>query len=282
MAVYMFPGQGSQKIGMGAHLFSIFPELVADADSILGYSIETLCLQDPQSVLNHTEYTQPALFVVNALSYLHFMQEGGAQPDFFIGHSLGEYNALCAAGCFDFQTGLRLVQERARLMGQMSDGAMAAVIGLSSDTVASILAEHQLDDVSIANFNSYQQQVISGAAGSIARAKDYFIQAKAKLYLPLAVNGAFHSPFMSRARIGFSLFLNQFQWQSPTVPVISNVCAKPHSVVDLSTALADQIERPVLWLQSMLYLLRCQQTDFKEFGFGTVLTHLLARIRDSK
>ena len=150
MIVHLFPGQGSQHVGMGAELFKRYPQLVEQADEVLGYSIKTLCLEDPRSELSQTQFTQPALFIVNALSYLARIDDGEAQPDFVAGHSLGEYDALFAAGVVDFEQGLRLVQRRGALMSQVRGGGMAAVVGLDEQGVLDVIAppprsrEHQL------------------------------------------------------------------------------------------------------------------------------------------
>ena len=128
--VYMFPGQGSQKKGMGAGLFEKYKELGDKASNILGYSIENLCLSDPDNRLNQTQYTQPAIYFVNVMEYLERITILKQKPIYVIGHSLGEYNALFAAGAYDFETGLRLVKRRSELMGEAIGGAMAAVIGL--------------------------------------------------------------------------------------------------------------------------------------------------------
>lgn len=282
MAVYMFPGQGSQKQGMGEDLFADFPELVHCADQLLGYSIVDICLKNEHDGLSNTAFTQPALYVVNALSYLKKMHAGAVKPDYFLGHSLGEYNALWAAGVFDFPTGLRLVQERGRLMSQARNGAMAAVIGLSSDDVSSILEEHGLSELSIANYNANLQQVISGPNEAIERAKPFFINAKAKLYVPLPVNGAFHSPLMQQARVQFVAFLKEFKWAAPEVPVIANINAKPYEVDDILSSLAMQIDHPVQWLQSIRYLLSHDQEQFEEIGPGTVLTNMVIKIKAGK
>src|SRR4051812_36667715 len=125
---YVFPGQGSQRKGMGENLFDEFPELTKKADKILGYSIKELCLNDSDSKLNQTQYTQPALYVVNALSYQKKIKDEGKQPDYLAGHSLGEYNALQAAGIFSFEDGLKLVKKRGELMSQAKNGGMAAIL----------------------------------------------------------------------------------------------------------------------------------------------------------
>src|SRR5690625_3798150 len=131
MKAFVFPGQGAQQKGMGASMYEKFKDKVASADRILGYSIRDLCLEDPQYLLGQTEYTQPALYIVSALNYFDKISSSGRIPDFVAGHSLGEYNALLAAGAFDFETGLKLVKKRGELMSQISVGGMAAVVVLN-------------------------------------------------------------------------------------------------------------------------------------------------------
>ncbi len=170
---FIFPGQGSQEKGMGKQLFEAYPELTKVADHILGYSIENLCLADSRQVLDHTEYTQPALYVVNALSYLHEREIRGLEPGFLAGHSLGEYSALFAAGVFDFETGLRLVQKRGALMAEAKGGGMAAVIGMDAPQTMKVLSDSGLDSIDIANINSPQQTVISGARADVERRRPF-------------------------------------------------------------------------------------------------------------
>lgn len=138
MTVYLFPGQGSQMIGMGKQLFEMYSELTEMADDILDYSIRRLCLEDPYKQLNQTQYTQPALYIVSALTYLDDIQQLGQKPDYVAGHSLGEYTALFAAEVFDFDSGLKLVQKRGELMSKASGGGMAAVVGLNLDKVNAV------------------------------------------------------------------------------------------------------------------------------------------------
>ncbi|MEO0443728.1 MAG: ACP S-malonyltransferase, partial [Pseudomonadota bacterium] len=171
--VWFFPGQGSQYKGMGGEeLFNAFPQLVNQADEILGYSIADLCLRDPEGKLGQTEFSQPALFVVNALMF-NKEKGSGVLPDYLAGHSLGEYNTLYAAGCFDFQTGLRLVKRRGELMGQAKNGGMAAVIGLPEEKVVGLLNDSGCRNLDIANVNSSKQVVVSGDIDDIHRLKKY-------------------------------------------------------------------------------------------------------------
>src|SRR5262249_33257796 len=137
--ISIFPGQGSQAKGMGAELFRKFPDLVSQADAELGYSIERLCLEDPDKQLNNTAFTQPALYVVDCLAHLNQLNESGVAPHFVAGHSLGEYSALFAAGAFDFSAGLRLVRKRGELMSKAFGGGMAAVVGLTCEQIEDVL-----------------------------------------------------------------------------------------------------------------------------------------------
>lgn len=282
MSTYLFPGQGSQVKGMGAALFAEFPEIVAKADHILGYSIIQLCLDDPHGYLNLTQYTQPALYVVNALYYLKKCKETDQKPNFLAGHSLGEYNALLAAEVFDFETGLKLVQQRGALMSAAVGGGMAAVIGLKNETVQDILHKENLTDISIANQNSYTQIVISGSQNSISKAQPIFEKSGASLYIPLKVSGAFHSPHMKDAQQSFAAFLDQFTFHAPRIPVIANVTAKPYPAHEIQSYLSEQMTSPVLWTPTLDYLFKQGETDFVEIGPGSVLTGLTRRIRNGQ
>lgn len=275
---FMFPGQGSQKKGMGADLFGAFPNEVAVADEILGYSIVELCLNDPDSRLGQTQCTQPALFVVNHLSYLRAVQTGGVRPASILGHSLGEYNALCAADVFDFATGLRLVQQRGALMAEARGGGMAAVIGLDADRVRQVLQSERLDTVALANINSPEQIVVSGPADDVRRSESAFLGAGARMYLPLSVSGAFHSPYMQAARDAFTGYLNGFTFRAPSMTVISNVDARPYEAGQVQTLLTRQLTSPVRWVESIQFLKQAGVTTFEEIGPGRVLTGLAAKI----
>ena len=285
MLVFVFPGQGSQKKGMGQDLFDSVPEFAAaerQIDEILGYSVRELCLQDPDGRLSDTRYTQPCLFVVNALHGFKALAERG-RPAFLAGHSLGEYNALLAAGAFDLVTGVRLVQKRAELMGQAKNGAMAAVIGLDPGKIARVLEENGLDGVDVANYNSPVQTVISGPAPDIQRAKPLFEQAGARLFVPLQVSGAFHSRYMSDAARAFGEFLGSFTFNPLQVPVIANVTAEPYPSEDptqtIRSLLTRQITQPVQWTRSIRYLLGQGASEFHESGPGNVLTKLIRQIQ---
>lgn len=275
MTTYLFPGQGSQARGMGGDLFSEFPDLTQKASTILGYSIAELCLEDPEDKLSHTNYTQPALYVVSALAYL----KKATKPNYVAGHSLGEYNALFAAEVFDFETGLKLVQKRGELMSQATGGGMAAVVGMKSDDIQTLLQNKRLNNISIANYNSNMQIVISGPKADIDAAKPIFEEAGAKLFIPLKVSGAFHSPYMNDAQTIFADFLKTFSFQAPTIPVIANITARPYETQDIQINLAKQITHSVRWTNTIDYLIAQGETEFIEIGPGTVLAGLVKRIQ---
>jgi malonyl CoA-acyl carrier protein transacylase len=279
----MFPGQGSQAQGMGGALFDEFKELTRQADATLGYSIKELCLEDPRKELNRTQYTQPALYVVNALSYYKKIKESGAKPDFLAGHSLGELNALLAAECFDFETGLKLVRNRGELMSRVAGGAMAAILNATREEIQTILANNGLDDIDLANCNTPSQIVISGPADQIGRAQPLFEQGN-MLFHPLNTSGAFHSRFMAGVQEEFRRLLATMSLSTPKIPVIANVTAQPYRSDAIQDTLARQIASTVQWSPSIQYLMavgieRGETMHFEEVGHGDVLTRMLQTIR---
>ncbi|HEY1164927.1 MAG TPA: ACP S-malonyltransferase [Chitinophaga sp.] len=278
MKVFLFPGQGSQKRGMGERLFIKYPELTAAASEILGYDIATLCLNDPDHLLNKTQYTQPALYVVSALAYLDRVEEE-SKPDYVLGHSLGEYVALFAAGAWTFETGLQLVKKRAEIMSRVENGGMAALLGLKLEEVERILHTHHYDRLDIANYNSAQQIVISGLKEDILSAQKIFESNHAKLYYPLNVSGAFHSRYMKTAAAEFGAFARSFTFSPLQLPVISNVSARPYAQSDIASMLEQQICSPVKWYESVSFLLQQEAPSFYEIGPGDVLTKMLDFIK---
>ena len=278
--IVLFPGQGSQVKGMGGDLFDRYAEMTATADGILGYSIKELCLDDPRGELGQTQFTQPALFIVNALTYRARLDDGGARPYFAAGHSLGEYNALFAAGCFDFETGVRLVQERGALMGRVSGGGMSAIIGLEPEKIQAVLFESDAGrNVDVANFNSFEQTVIAGPKEDLEAVKPALEAAGARMVVPLNVSAPFHSRYMRDAQREFEGFLQTFEFAAPALPVISNVRARPYEADMVRATLAEQIGNSVRWLDSMLYLLDKPEATFEEVGPGQVLSKLLKQIQ---
>jgi malonyl CoA-acyl carrier protein transacylase len=278
MKTYMFPGQGSQARGMGGELFDAFPELTAKADEVLGYSIKALCLEDPRKELNKTQFTQPALFVVNALSYYKRVEDSGT-PDFLAGHSLGEFNALLAAECFDFETGLKLVKKRGELMSQTTEGAMAAIVNATREQIETLLREKGLVDVDIANCNTPMQTVISGPTADIAACQDIFNFDRI-MYVPLNTSGAFHSRLMIPAAKKFEAFLKKRKFSKPKIPVIANLTAQPYPDNAVVEYLSKQIHSPVLWSDSIHYLMSLSDDmTFVEAGHGDVLAKMILKIR---
>lgn len=280
MKIFLFPGQGSQAVGMGKDLFPLFPTETKLASDLLGYAIDELCLTDPQGRLGYTEFTQPALFVVNALALLQRLRETETPPTAVAGHSLGEYNALHAAGAFDFATGLRLVRERATLMSRATGGGMAAVIGLTLEQVERTLRDNGLAALDIANLNAPTQIVISGPKSAIEQAQKPFEAAGAMMFMPLKVSGAFHSRYMTPSANEFARFMEPFTVASLQMPVIANATARPYAKGETKLNLARQINSPVRWVESMQYLLQqYPEAEFAEVGPGNVLTGLLRKIR---
>uniref|UniRef100_A0A7D6GG63 [acyl-carrier-protein] S-malonyltransferase n=1 Tax=Micromonospora carbonacea TaxID=47853 RepID=A0A7D6GG63_9ACTN len=276
MLAYVFPGQGAQRKGMGADLFDEFPELVAQADEVLGWSVRETCLEDPHGRLDRTEYTQPALYVVNALSYLRQLARTGREPDFLAGHSLGEYDALFAARVFDFATGLTLVRRRGELMCAATGGGMAVVIGLPADDVSALLARDGRDTVVLANLNTPSQVVLSGPRADVLACRDLLTTAGAR-FVPLNVSGAFHSRYMRDAQREFGAFLAGFTLPAPSIPVISNVTARPYGA-DVADLLVRQIASSVNWTDTVRYLL-ARGVTVEQVGPGAVLTGLTRAIQ---
>lgn len=278
MRAYVFPGQGSQFKGMGKEYFAEFPDLVAQANQILGYSIEELCLNDPRNQIGHTAFTQPALYIVNALMYYNMIKNNKA-PDYVAGHSLGEFNALLAAGVFDFATGLKIVQYRGALMGEASGGAMAAVVGLDQSSIERILKEHRLHTIDIANLNTPSQIVISGPKDDLLQAQAIFEQQGATNYVMLKVSAAFHSRYMATVQQKFANYLEQFDFNTPAIPVISNVYARPYLSNNLHECMVQQITSSVQWTDSIRYLMDKQVKEIIQVGPGKAVTNMVAAIQ---
>lgn len=274
----MFPGQGSQAKGMGADLFKKYPNMAKVADKILGYSIEHLCCHDNSGKLNQTQYTQPAMYIVSALSYMHALSEGGERPSYFIGHSLGEYNALHASGALSFEDGLRLTVKRGELMSQARNGAMAAILNMSESNITTCLQDAKLNKIELANHNTDSQIVISGNAEEISASQQY-IEKSNGIFIPLNTSGAFHSHLMAEAKQAFSQYLAGFTFKPFETPVISNVFARPYQQQSIADCLSDQITHPVKWLQSIEYLLSLGVDEYRELGSGRVLTKLVDNIK---
>ncbi|MDQ0912436.1 ACP S-malonyltransferase [Streptomyces canus] len=273
MAAWLFPGQGSQHRGMGAELFDERPDLRGRADDILGYSIAELCREDPQERLADTQFAQPALFVVEALAHLR-RAAGGQRPEFLAGHSLGEYAALFAAGCFDFDTGLRLVRRRGEIMARASGGGMLAVLGPRADTAGAVLAAEGCTELDTANLNAADQVVLAGPTAELSRAAG-ILRKHGFRCVPLRVAAAFHSRHMETAAREFAAELAQVAFRPPRIPVLSNVTGRPYPADgEVAPLLAQQMRSPVRWERGMRHLIDSGVRDIVEVGPGTTLTGL--------
>lgn len=274
--VCMFPGQGSQFAGMGADLFDAFPSYLNVSQKILGYDIKNICIKDSENQLDQTLFTQPAIFVVNALSYLKHVETHGV-PKLLMGHSLGEFSALWAAGVLDFPNALSLVKQRAELMSEVKDGGMAAVIGLDETEVEAVL-KTDFPGLDLANINTYNQIVIAGPKLDIEAAQDCFSDLGAA-YIILPVSGAFHSRQMRPLQEQFSTILSGLDFKAPGITVLANTTALPHTLPTLKENLAKQICSPVRWLESVTYILNQGEYQFYETGPKESLTNMLKKIK---
>lgn len=284
MNVFIFPGQGSQHKGMGGVLFdeiAEFAEREADIDDVLGYSVRELCRDDPGGRLKQTEFTQPALFVVNFLHYRKAVAEGRS-AGFLAGHSLGEYNALQAAGAFDLLDGVRLVRKRGELMARATGGAMAAVIGPTPDRIEAALRDAGVSGLDIANYNAPTQTVLSGPVDAMAAVETALAACELKMFVRLPVSAAFHSRYMADAAVAFRAFLRTFRFRDLAAPVMSNVTGRPYpeGAVDgiVKARLAEQVASPVRWEETIRFLLGLGAQSFDELGPGHVLTRLNQQI----
>jgi [acyl-carrier-protein] S-malonyltransferase len=268
---WVFPGQGSQAIGMESDLASIAAAKFATSQAVLGWSVLDVC-QGTAEQLNETRYTQPCLYVIESI-LVDLLQEQGQQPAVVAGHSLGEYVALYAAGVFDFETGLRLVQKRGELMSQAAGGKMVALIGF--DRAELITAIQNTADVVLANDNSAAQVVISGSPAGVDAVVDSI---KSKRAIALKVSGAFHSHLMTDAAAEFATVLAASKFADAQVPVLSNVePTSATSAQELKERLTKQMTGSVRWLEICEELTKLEIDRTVEIGPGKVLTGLVGR-----
>lgn len=282
---WIFPGQGSQSVGMGLDLFTSSPsakEVFEIADKKLGYSLSKLCFEGPEEELTETINTQPALLTVSyaCLKAIEEKNDGSfIKPDFVAGHSLGEYTALAAVNSLDFETAVFLARQRGRLMheaGQQSPGAMAAILGMEENQLLQICKD---TSTVIANYNTPGQLVISGHRDAVAKASEIARAQGASRVVPLQVSGAFHSSLMQPAREGLAEILDSVEFKDPEVPVIANTTFSPlTSAGQIKQELLDQLCNGVQWQRSVEYMIDNGVSHFIEIGSGKVLTGLVKRI----
>jgi [acyl-carrier-protein] S-malonyltransferase len=279
---FIFPGQGSQYVGMTRDFLEADPDsraFLEHADRTLGITLSTICSSGPEESLRQTEYTQPAIFVHSILVARKIRH---LKPDMVAGHSLGEYSALVAAGAIGFEDGLRLVRLRGQLMqksGTEQSGTMAAIVGLDPAILEEVCREASLAGVvQPANFNSPGQVVISGSTGGVRKAIELARAKGAKLAKELVVSGAFHSPLMESARDGLIEGLAQTEFRDASIPVYANVTGEPViRAAEIKELLSLQLTSPVRWEQSVKNMARDGADLFCELGPGKVLQGLVKR-----
>ncbi len=280
----VFPGQGSQYVGMGKDLAEAFPsarEAFERADDVLGFSLSRICWEGPEEELTRTQNAQPAILVHSLAAWSTLEDDLASRVRYSAGHSLGEFSAYTAAGSLGFDDAVRLVRRRGELMAEASAGTMSAVVGLDPSVVEGICEDvsSQGGIVVPANYNSPQQLVISGEVDAVESAGARAKEAGAKMVRPLAVSGAFHSPLMADAEGGLQAELGGLTFADPGFPVVSNVTAQP--VADADTArrtLVSQLTSPVRWTHDVQRIAEEGVVNFVEIGPGKVLMGLLRRI----
>lgn len=286
----LFPGQGSQEVGMGQDLAEHFPsarEVFREADRALSFDLSSIMFSGPAEKLQKTEFAQPAILTMGIAFYRVLTEDLGVllKPLFMAGHSLGEYTAHVVAGTFSFAEALSLVHLRGQLMQEavpLGEGTMAAIMGLSPEEVVSLCREASGDQVCEAvNFNAPKQTVISGHVHAVERAVKLALDRGAKRALPLNVSAPFHSSLMHHVALRLRKAFESISWNNPSVPIVSNVTAAPVGTLEeVQNALFLQTDHPVRWSESMAFMRKSGVNTFLELGPGNVLSGLAKRILD--
>ena len=285
---WIFPGQGSQNVGMGKDLYQhtdLAKYYFEIANSIMGYDIKSIIFDGPKETLKLTQYTQPSIYIISVIIG-KLLLEKGIRPNALAGHSLGEYSALTIGEVFDFETGLNLVKLRAENMAKAAKikaGSMAAIVGLDEDIVNELCNNYSGEGIVVtANFNSPIQIVISGTPEAVKTVIENAKINGARLAKMLNVSGAFHSPLMAPAREALALELNSIQISDSIYPIFTNVDAKPNTIgKKIKDLLIAQLEKPVLWTQTITEMSNQDIKSFLEIGPGKVLQGLNKSINRS-
>jgi trans-AT polyketide synthase/acyltransferase/oxidoreductase domain-containing protein len=269
----LFPGQGSQEVGMGRALFDKYSEYVDTLNDIFGKDIRSICLNGPETLLNHTPNAQAAIFLCNTLYYIEWC-ENNLKPDFVLGHSIGQYNAMFAAGMITYEDAAYLVKHRGNLMAQQKGGAMAAVMKISAKDLMDVLNNHPIGEfIDIANFNSQYQTVIAFSEDKINEVIEY-LESLDAFVVRLRTTGAFHSRHMRGVLSDFKKTVDSVDFSSPKINLICNLSAD--YITKPEVTLIDHLVQPVKWYQSIYKVLSIDKTtQFYESGWGKTLTNLL-------
>jgi len=285
---FIFPGQGSQKVGMGLDLFEKYKlakKYFHLANEIMEYDLTDICFNGPDDILKLTENTQPSIFIIECI-LSDLIAEKGLKPNYIAGHSLGEYSALYSAKVFDFKTGLNLVKSRSLAMKKASkenSGSMAAIIGVSANQIIKICKSISDSNQKVvpANFNSPIQTVISGEKVAVEKAMKLCDEMGAKKTIKLNVSGAFHSPLMEEAKNKMKTNINELNFQIPKYPIIMNVSAKETiDINQIKSNLINQLDSPVRWVETINQMVKLNCENFIEIGPNKVLKGLNNKINN--
>ncbi len=284
---FVFPGQGSQSVGMGKSLYdcsAAAKEIFEKADEVLGRNISKMCFEGPEEDLKQTINTQPAILVTSIAALEALREKTDIKPDYVAGHSLGEYGAYYAAGVVDFATAMKLIDKRATEMNNAAEatkGAMTAVIGMDKEKIVDIIS--RIDGiVSVANYNSPAQIVITGEVQAVEKANEALKEAGAKRVIPLPVSGGFHSALMNTASVKFSEILDDCDIKDAEIPVFTNVDAEPTtSAIRFKSKMTAQIYSSVMWTQTVEKMVQDGVDTIVEIGPGKVLAGLCKKINPS-